>query len=51
MFQYFSRTRGTPGRIIRLNYAIDMRYGVLFDVASRVHAGETDRSDDRAMST
>ena len=41
MFQYFSRTRGTPGRIIRLNYAIDMRYGVLFDVASRVKAGET----------
>src|SRR5258705_3443804 len=36
MFQYFSRTRGTPGRIIRLNYAIDMRYGVLHDVASRV---------------
>jgi len=33
MFQYFSRTRGTPGRIIRLNYAIDMRYGVLHDVA------------------
>jgi len=41
MFQYFSRTRGTPGRTIRLNYAIDMRYGVLFDVASRVKAGET----------
>ena len=40
MFQYFSRTRGTPGRIIRLNYAIDMRYGVLHDVASRVKAGE-----------
>ena len=39
MFQYFSRTRGTPGRIIRLNYAIDMRYGVLHDVASRVLAG------------
>ena len=39
-FSYFSRTRGTPGRIIRLNYAIDMRYGVLFDIASRVHAGE-----------
>jgi len=38
MFQYFSRTRGTPGRIIRLNYAIDMRYGVLHDVASRVLA-------------
>ena len=40
MFQYFSRTRGTPGRTIRLNYAIDMRYGVLHDVASRVQAGE-----------
>ena len=41
MFQYFSRTRGTPGRIIRLNYAIDMRYGVLHDVAARVYKGET----------
>ena len=41
MFQYFSRTRGTPGRIIRLNYAIDMRYGVLHDVATRVRDGET----------
>jgi nucleoside-diphosphate-sugar epimerase len=40
MFQYFSRRHGTPGRIIRLNYAIDMRYGVLHDVASRVLAGE-----------
>jgi nucleoside-diphosphate-sugar epimerase len=41
MFHYFSRTRGTPGRIIRLNYAIDMRYGVLHDVAQRVFKGET----------
>ena len=40
MFQYFSQARGTPGRTMRLNYAIDMRYGVLFDVASRVKAGE-----------
>jgi nucleoside-diphosphate-sugar epimerase len=40
MFRYFSRTRGTPGRIIRLNYAIDMRYGVLHDVAARVLAAE-----------
>jgi nucleoside-diphosphate-sugar epimerase len=40
MFQYFSRMRGTPGRIIRLNYAIDMRYGVLHDVARRVLKGE-----------
>jgi nucleoside-diphosphate-sugar epimerase len=41
MFHYFSRTRETPGRIIRLNYAIDMRYGVLHDVAKRVMNGET----------
>jgi nucleoside-diphosphate-sugar epimerase len=41
MFTYFSRTRGTPGRVIRLNYAIDMRYGVLHDVARRVLGGET----------
>jgi len=40
MFRYFSQARGTPGRIIRLNYAIDMRYGVLHDVAARVHAGQ-----------
>src|SRR5262249_1036146 len=40
LFHYFSRIRGTPGRIIRLNYAIDMRYGVLHDVAARVLAGE-----------
>src|SRR5437588_7047315 len=41
MFQYFSCTCGTRGRIIRLNYAIDMRYGVLHDVCARVHAGDT----------
>jgi nucleoside-diphosphate-sugar epimerase len=38
IFQYFSHSHGTPGRLIRLNYAIDMRYGVLFDIASRVKA-------------
>jgi nucleoside-diphosphate-sugar epimerase len=36
MFEHFSARHGTPGRIVRLNYAIDMRYGVLFDIASRV---------------
>jgi nucleoside-diphosphate-sugar epimerase len=40
MFQHFSRIHRTPGRIIRLNYAIDMRYGVLHDIATRVLAGE-----------
>jgi nucleoside-diphosphate-sugar epimerase len=36
IFQYFSQLRGTPGRLIRLSYAIDMRYGVLHDVARKV---------------
>ncbi|HEX4233530.1 MAG TPA: NAD(P)-dependent oxidoreductase [Caldimonas sp.] len=40
MFEYFSAKHGTPGRIVRLNYEIDMRYGVLFDIASKVHRGE-----------
>lgn len=39
MFEHFSRKYETPGRIIRLNYAIDMRYGVLHDVATKVFAG------------
>ena len=40
VFQYFSNLHGTAGRLIRLNYAIDLRYGVLFDVATKVHRGE-----------
>ena len=40
MFQHFSSIHGTPGRLIRLNYAIDMRYGVLHDIAAKVMAGE-----------
>lgn len=39
MFEHFSRKYETPGRIIRLNYAIDMRYGVLHDVATKVFSG------------
>ena len=40
VFQYFSELNDTPGRLIRLNYAIDLRYGVLHDVASRVWQGQ-----------
>ncbi len=40
LFTYFSRLHGTPGRLIRLSYAIDMRYGVLHDVARKVLANE-----------
>jgi nucleoside-diphosphate-sugar epimerase len=39
MFVFGSRRWGTPGRLLRLSYAIDMRYGVLHDIASSVAAG------------
>jgi nucleoside-diphosphate-sugar epimerase len=38
MFEHFSQRHGTPGRLIRLSYAIDMRYGVLHDVARKIRA-------------
>jgi len=41
MFEYFSARHETPGRLFRLNYAIDMRYGVLHDVGRKVRDGET----------
>ncbi len=40
MFGHFSRALGVPVGIIRLNYAVDLRYGVLVDVARKVRAGE-----------
>lgn len=40
LFQHFSHAHGTPGRLLRLSYAIDMRYGVLHDVARKVLARE-----------
>jgi hypothetical protein len=39
MFQHFSALHGTPGRLFRLNYAIDLRYGVLYDIACKVRDG------------
>lgn len=41
IFEYFCRQNDTPGVILRLNYAIDLRYGVLLDVAQRVFSGQT----------
>jgi dTDP-4-dehydrorhamnose reductase len=38
IFEYFSRELNIPGVIIRLNYAIDLRYGILLDVAQKVFA-------------
>ena len=41
IFEYFSRTAGTRACLIRLNYAVEPRYGVLVDLARRIDAGET----------
>ncbi|MEZ4772692.1 MAG: NAD(P)-dependent oxidoreductase [Bacteroidia bacterium] len=40
IFEYFSIKNHTPMLIYRLNYAIDMRYGVLLDVAKSVFNGQ-----------
>jgi len=41
MFEYFSSTFGTRATILRLNYAVEMRYGIIADLARRVAANET----------
>jgi nucleoside-diphosphate-sugar epimerase len=38
VFEYFSARDATPVALIRLNYAIDLRYGVLLDIGRRVFA-------------
>jgi nucleoside-diphosphate-sugar epimerase len=40
IFRWYSERHGTPGCLFRLNYAIDLRYGVLHDVARKVRDGE-----------
>ena len=40
IFEHFSRTNGTPVTIIRLNYAVELRYGVLVDIATAIKAGQ-----------
>jgi nucleoside-diphosphate-sugar epimerase len=40
VFEHFSRERGTQALLFRLFYAVDLRYGVLVDVARKVHSGE-----------
>lgn len=40
LYQHAALTRGTPVALVRLNYAVDLRYGVLVDLARRVRAGE-----------
>ena len=40
IFEYFSGRYGLRCLLFRLNYAVDLRYGVLMDIARKVHAGE-----------
>jgi dTDP-4-dehydrorhamnose reductase len=40
VLEHVSRTTGARVAIVRLNYAVDLRYGVLVDVAHRLVAGE-----------
>jgi nucleoside-diphosphate-sugar epimerase len=39
IFEHFSRVDGTKMTILRLNYACEMRYGVLVDIAQKVYSG------------
>jgi nucleoside-diphosphate-sugar epimerase len=40
VLEFYSARNRTPVAIIRLNYAIDLRYGVLADIAQRIWRGE-----------
>ena len=39
VFEYYSKTFKTPCLLFRLNYAVDLRYGVLVDIARTVYEG------------
>ncbi len=41
VFTHFSQQFGTPQLMYRLNYAVELRYGVLVDIALKVQQGET----------
>jgi nucleoside-diphosphate-sugar epimerase len=40
LFEHYSRTAGTRVALIRLNYAVELRYGVLADIARKIWAGD-----------
>lgn len=41
IFEHFSQTQQTPLTIVRLNYAVELRYGVLLDIGKKVWNEET----------
>jgi nucleoside-diphosphate-sugar epimerase len=40
LFEWHSRQHETPMVLVRLNYAVDLRYGVLHDIARRIWLGQ-----------
>ena len=40
MYEYFSNLQQTPTVLLRLNYATELRYGVLVDLAQQIAAGQ-----------
>jgi len=40
VFEYYSSENGTPVLLFRLNYAVDLRYGVMVDIARKVFEGD-----------
>ncbi|MFH1748896.1 MAG: NAD-dependent epimerase/dehydratase family protein [Planctomycetota bacterium] len=40
VFEYYSKANSTPVSLIRLNYAVDLRYGVLYDIGKLVLEGK-----------
>lgn len=40
IFEYYARHHGTRVCLVRLNYAVELRYGVIVDIAQKVRAGE-----------
>lgn len=37
IFEFFSQENGTPVALLRLSYALDLRYGILVDIAQKVY--------------
>ena len=40
IFTYYSKRNGAPVCLLRLNYSLDLRYGVIHDLATRVWQGQ-----------
>lgn len=51
IFQHFALQNGTPTCLIRLNYAVEARYGVLLDVAQQVASRQPVRLDTGYVNT